>query len=77
MLETTLDRLRPGDQVRVVEIVGGRGLQRRLAHMGIYPGDIITILQAGIFRGPLLIEVRGFQIALGRGVAHRVLVTPI
>ena len=73
----TLDGLQTGDRARVVEVHGGRGLQRRLAHMGVHPGDIITISQSGIFRGPLLIEIHGFQIALGRGVARRVIVAPV
>lgn len=77
VIEMTLDGLQAGDRARVVEIRGGRGLERRLTHMGIHPGDIVLMTQAGIFRGPLLIEVRGCRIALGRGVARRVFVAPI
>ena len=73
----TLDGLKAGDRARVLEIRGGRGLQRRLAHMGIHPGDIVSMAQSGVFRGPLLIEVHGCRIVLGRGVARRVFVAPI
>jgi ferrous iron transport protein A len=73
----TLDGLQAGDRARVVEVRGGRGLQRRLAYMGIHPGDVVSMTQSGVFRGPLLIEVHGCRIALGRGVARRVFVAPI
>jgi ferrous iron transport protein A len=77
MIELTLDRLQVGTRARVLEIRGGRGLERRLTHMGIHPGDIVLIAQSGLFRGPLLIEAHGYRIALGRGVARRVVVAPI
>jgi len=45
--------------------------------MGIHPGDIITVLRHGAFGGPVLIEIHGFQVALGRGVAARILVEEV
>jgi len=45
--------------------------------MGIHPGDIISVAGAGAFHGPFLIEVHGSRIALGRGVARRVIVKPV
>ena len=72
----TLDSLRAGDRARILEIRGGRGLQRRLAHMGIQPGDVVTMSRSGFLRGPVLVEVHGFRVALGRGVARRVIVAP-
>lgn len=68
----TLDQLGFGEQARVIEVHGGRGLRRNLEQMGIHPGDIVSVARAGAFRGPILVEVHGSQIALGRGVARKV-----
>jgi len=76
-LPMTLDQLNFGDKARVVEVHGGRGLCRHLEQMGIHPGDIISVAGAGAFHGPFLIEVHGSRIALGRGVARRVIVKPV
>ena len=70
----TLDQLRPGDKARVVSIRAGHGVQRRLSHLGIHPGDTVFLCGRGAFRGPLLVEVHGTQVALGRGIARYVLV---
>jgi ferrous iron transport protein A len=45
--------------------------------MGIHPGDTITILRYGALRGPILIEVHGSQVALGRGIASRIIVEEV
>jgi Fe2+ transport system protein FeoA len=51
----------------------GRGLMRRLLDLGITKGCTFTVVQSG-GRGPVLIEVRGTRIALGHGMARRILV---
>ena len=73
----TLDQLRPGDEAYVVDIRAGRGLQRRLNHLGIHTGDTVRLSGRGAFRGPLLVQIHGMQVALGRGVARHVLVRPV
>lgn len=71
---TPLDRIEENRQVRVVDIQGGWGIRRRLGQMGIHPGDVITLVRYGAFQGPILIHVHGSQVALGRGIASRILV---
>jgi ferrous iron transport protein A len=71
---TPLDRVEENRQVRVVDIQGGWGIRRRLGQMGIHPGDAITVVRYGAFQGPILIQVHGSQVALGRGIASRILV---
>ena len=44
----TLDQLRPGDKARVVDIAAGAGLQQRLNHLGIHPGDIVRLAGRGV-----------------------------
>ncbi len=72
----TLDQLDTGTNARVISIAGGRGLYRNLSQMGIHPGDTIVVSGTGAFRGPLLVDIHGIRIALGRGVARRIVVAP-
>jgi len=71
---TPLDRMEENQQVKVMEIQGGWGVRRRLGQLGIHPGDVLTVVRYGAFQGPILIQVHGSQVALGRGIAARILV---
>ena len=68
-----LDMLTPGHRAKVVAMYGGREFNRRLASIGILPGTEVTLVRRGA-TGPVIIEVRGSQFVLGRGMAQRVLV---
>ncbi len=72
----TLDELPPGIPARVVGFRGpGRGAIRRLIEMGVTPGTIVVVVAS--IGGPVLIRVRGVLVALGRGIARRILVEPL
>ncbi len=71
--EIFLDRLDPGMRAVVSELRGGRGFASRLAGMGITVGCQIEVLQNPT-HGSLLVLVRDTRIALGRGVASKILV---
>jgi len=70
----TLDKVKENQKVKVISISGGWGVRQRLGCLGIHPGDMITIKRSAIMQGPILIKIHGNQVALGRGVASRVLV---
>lgn len=64
-----------GQTLRLVEICAGHQLTHRLAELGLTRGVELKVVQdAG---GPLLISVRGSRIAIGRGMAHKLLVAPV
>jgi len=73
----SLASLREGERAVVTYAMGGFGLVRRLAEMGLTPGIEVKLLRKGLFRGPIEVEVRGFALALGYGVASRVFVRPL
>ncbi len=73
----TLDKIFESRKARVIDIQGGQGIRQRLGQMGIHPGDTITILRFGALRGPILVEVHGSQVALGRGIASRIIVEEV
>ena len=64
-----------GSRARIVNIQAGRGLRRRLMQMGLTPGSEILVLENTT--GPVLISVRGVTIALGRGIASKIIVQPL
>jgi len=67
----------PGSKVRVVEIRGGLGIRQRLSCLGIHPGDLMIVQASGIMRGPVLVSIHGNKVALGRGVASKIMVEVI
>lgn len=77
MTLTSLDQIAENKKARVIDIQGGWGIRRRMSQMGIHAGDIITVLRYGALGGPILIEVHGFQVALGRGIASRIVVEEV
>ena len=66
----------PGEEVQVVNIKAGWGLNRRLADMGLTPGVSISIINSQQ-PGPVLINLRGCRLALGRGVAQKIMVKEV
>ena len=70
----SLSHMRPGQSGLIVEIKGGFGLINRLNALGILPGKRVTKISAMIARGPVTIEVDRVQIAIGFGMAKRIIV---
>jgi DtxR family Mn-dependent transcriptional regulator len=66
-----------GEKGVITHAVGGCGVVRRLAEMGLTPGAEVKLLRKCPFRGPVEIEVRGVSLALGQGVASKVFVKPM
>jgi len=58
-----------------VDIVGGHTVRHRLTGLGILPGTPLELLSAPP-AGPVLVEVRGSRVAIGRGMAQKILVAP-
>ncbi len=50
------------------------GFQKRLEDMGLTPGTKVTVVKSAPFHGPVELKVRGFRLAIGRGMAERILV---
>lgn len=73
-MSVELARMPPGSKARIVAVYGGPGLQRRLMEMGLVPGSLVEVVNNN--RGPIIVRVRGVLIAIGRGMASRILVEP-
>ncbi|MDK2781755.1 MAG: ferrous iron transport protein [Archaeoglobi archaeon] len=72
-----LSEVGEGRRVRIVACNAPPGQRRRLMNLGLIPGEIVKVLKSAAFHGPILIEVDGREIALGRGIASRVIVEEI
>ena len=47
---------------------------KRLTDLGLTPGTNVTVVNSAPFNGPLEVCVRGSRLAIGRGMASRILV---
>ena len=62
-----------GEKVRIVGVRAGRGLNQRLADMGLTPGTTIEVItRHGM--GPVLIDFRGSRLVLGFSAAQKIMV---
>ena len=68
-----LSNVRTGQKVRLTTIHAGDGLKSRLAAMGMVPRAEMLVVNNGS-PGPFVVAVKGCRIALGRGMAHKVMV---
>jgi ferrous iron transport protein A len=71
-----ITQMKEGDKGVVVEICGGCGIVNKLDALGIRPGVEITKISSQFLRGPVILQVGNTQVAIGYGMARRVLVEP-
>ncbi|HET6477611.1 MAG TPA: FeoA family protein [Dehalococcoidales bacterium] len=72
--QVNLSQMYSGQSGKVVEIDGGVGLLSRLSAMGIRPGRKITKLSSMLMRGPVTVQQGSTQLAIGFGMARKILV---
>ncbi|MBP7148180.1 MAG: ferrous iron transport protein A [Acidobacteria bacterium] len=70
----SLARAALGESVRVAGIAGGQEVRSRLASLGLLPGVLVQVVTRAPLGGPVLIDVGGTRVAIGRKVAQKVLV---
>ena len=74
--QTTLARMRTGQGGKVIQIKGGFGMANRLSALGIRPGKRITKISNMFMRGPVTVQVDRARVAIGFGMATRIIVEP-
>jgi ferrous iron transport protein A len=73
-MEKYLTDLAQGEEGIIVAIQGGWGLQQRLRRLGLAEGQVIRKLSDLALGGPVIVLVNRAQVAIGRGMARRILV---
>ena len=58
----------------ITMINGGRRATRRLHEMGFIPGETIEIIRS-IGCGPVIVNVKGSRVAIGYGLAMKVMIS--
>jgi ferrous iron transport protein A len=66
--------MQTGQSGVVVQIQGGHGLINRLSALGIRPGKRITKVGSMFMRGPVTVQLDSTQVAIGFGMANKVIV---
>ena len=69
-----MSQMGAGQSGTVVQILGGHGLASRLHSLGIRPGKRITKVSAMFMRGPVTLQVGRAQVAIGFGMAGKIMV---
>ena len=73
-----LTELTISQQARIVEITGGHYMLARLARMGIHNGIKLLMVSTPIIkRGPVVVSASRTQVAIGHGMAMRIMVEPL
>ena len=70
-----LSRGQEGERGIIEEFIGGAGAQQRLATLGLRRGDHIEIITNN-GHGQLVVAVDATRLAMGRGVANKILMKP-
>jgi len=71
-----LTHLKRGQKARIVEVAPGKQASQRLSSLGLRMGAVVVKFSAFALRGPVTVKVGSTTLALGHGVAEKVLVEP-
>jgi len=71
-----LTSIKPGKKALIATIKGGRAVVERLSDLGLTPGTMVTLVRAAPFKGPVEVCARCCNLAIGRGIAEKILVVP-
>jgi Fe2+ transport system protein FeoA len=75
MVTQPLSSLLVGQTAKVVSCQAGRDCRARLTSMGLTLGSEVSVVRRG--HGPVLVATRGTRLAIGRGMAEKIFVTPL
>lgn len=75
--EQTLADLMAGEVKRVRKILGGHGFQSNIRSVGIREGKVVRVVTRQPMQGPVVVEIDGMRIAIGRGMARKIVVGDI
>ena len=69
-----LTKMHAGQSGKVIEIEGGRNVLNRLNSLNIRIGKEVTKVSSMLMRGPVTVEVGNSRVAIGYGMARRIMV---
>lgn len=72
---TALADIKSGTRVTVVSLNGGDGFRDKVISLGLIPGTSLRVRYYSR-SGPLVVQMEGSRVALGRDLATRIMVVP-
>ncbi len=72
-----ITNLKTGEKAIIKDIIGGAGIIRKVENMGIRIGKSVKKLSSHYLRGPQTIQIDRLNLAVGYGVAKKILVEVI
>lgn len=69
-----LSQLNVGEKAKVVKLKNSPEICQRLNNMGLTRGVTVKIIRFASFKGPIEIEVRGFNLALRYSESKKIVV---
>ena len=76
-MNTSLDRLCPGQRGRIVALRGDAAVVGRLMEMGMLEGDEVELIAFAPLGDPLEVRLGDYRLSLRRSEAARVEVEPL
>ncbi len=74
MKTVSLVQMKADQKGKVTEILGGANLQSKLMNLGVYPGKEVAKLSHIGLRGPVVIKSGRSILALGHGIALKIMI---
>ena len=69
-----LTMLAPGEEATIVALGQGAGRQHHFRRIGLREGKLVKLIATQPGRGPIVLDVEGTQLAIGRGMAQQIMV---
>jgi len=73
-MQIDLIQMEPNETGIIIEIRGGHGFIRKIQGMGLRPGKRIKKVSSHFWRGPQTVKVDNLQVAMGFGMAKKILI---
>ena len=71
-MTNTLDKIKPGQTVRVTKLGGEGAVRRRIMDMGLTKGVMVTVRKLAPLGDPMELTVRGYELSLRKADADMI-----
>lgn len=75
--DLTLDQIKPGHSAKLVSVMGGSQIKKRLTELGLTRGAVVAVERVAPMGDPMDIKLRGYRLSLRKEEAVHVVVTPV
>lgn len=66
----------PGKKAKVAELLVKPDYKKRFLDLGMLPGTVVKVVRKVPFGGPMIIQVRGYQIGIRTTEAKEIIIEP-